>query len=81
MVELNKGNRKLDEGFKIQSFVNQPDQIILDEIVVDDVEESWGYCLVGYVACRFPGKSALFKMSNAWKVEYHYFCTKVGSQF
>lgn len=45
-VNLFKDNRKLDEGFKLQPFL-------------DDVEESWGYCLLGYFAGRFLDKTTL----------------------
>lgn len=63
-MNLFKDNRKLEEGFKLQQIVDQSEVITMDALDVDDVEDSWGYCLLGYFAGRFPGKMASLQMCN-----------------
>lgn len=59
-VNLFKDNRKEDEGSKLQMIVDQLDKVILE---VHDVEELWGYCLVGYFAKRYSGKWHYYKFT------------------
>ena len=58
-VDLFRKNRQTDQGFNLQTIKKQPDEIIVEGHEMDDVVKAWGYCLVGYFAGKFPGKSAL----------------------
>lgn len=77
-INLFKDDRSPNEGFKIGSIEDQPDVITLEAVDVDNVDDSWGYCIVGYFAGRFRGKAALLLMYNSWKVEYQYFVHRSG---
>ncbi|XP_022843290.1 uncharacterized protein LOC111366827 [Olea europaea var. sylvestris] len=71
-VNLFKDNRKPDEGTKLQTIDDLPEIVALEEDDVHEVEDAWGFSLVGYVAGRFPGKTALLQLCNSWKVNYKY---------
>lgn len=45
----------------------------MGEQEIDDVETTWGHCLVGYFTGKIPGKIALLQMCYSWTVKYHYF--------
>ncbi|GER31480.1 plastid-lipid associated protein PAP / fibrillinfamily protein [Striga asiatica] len=48
------------------------DGVFLDNDDITDVMLTWGFCLVGYFTQRHPGKEALLKLCNDWKVQYDY---------
>lgn len=77
-VNLFKDNREMDVGLKLRKIENQPDELILSEQDIDNVEVAWGYCLVGYFAGRFPGKIGLLHLCKSWKVRYKYFIHRSG---
>lgn len=77
-VNLFEDNRSIDEGFKFCSIDDRPDEIVLEEGDVDNVEQAWGFCLVGYFAGRFPGKAALLRLCDSWKVDYQFFVHASG---
>lgn len=57
-----------------QTFPQQTDANSVS-IVDDDIqnlESSWGYSLIGYVAGRFPGKKALRDCCEKWGVRFSY---------
>lgn len=68
-----KDNRKFGEGLKLQFYDNQSDVVILSDSDANDLEEVWGYGVVGYFVGRFPGKAALLRLCDSWKVKYQYF--------
>lgn len=39
---------------------------------IDVVEQSVGYCLIGYFAGRFPGRQAVIHLCDSWQVKYEY---------
>lgn len=45
---------------------------------VDEIEEAWGFCLVGFIAGKFPSKEAFIRMCDSWNVEYQYFAHASG---
>ncbi|KAK6146495.1 hypothetical protein DH2020_020364 [Rehmannia glutinosa] len=66
-ASLFAGNRKPEAGHQLK--VIEPksddlDDIIFEEKHADNIEDSWGFCLVGCFAGRFPGKIALLEMST-----------------
>lgn len=77
-VNLFKNNRNTDDYFQLHLVKDQADVITSNADDVDDVEESWGYCLVSYFASCFPGKTTLLLMCNLWKVECQRFVHKSG---
>ncbi|XP_022878006.1 uncharacterized protein LOC111395991 [Olea europaea var. sylvestris] len=77
-VNLFKDNRKMEDNIKLKPFHNQSDEVVLGDLDEDNIENSWGYGLVGYFAGRFPGKVALLHMCDSWKVNYKYFVHSSG---
>lgn len=77
-VNLFKDNRSPEEGIKLKYIKDQPDIITVEETDLVDIEKKIGYCAVGYIAGRFPGKQALLAMCNNWKVEYQYYVHRSG---
>lgn len=77
-VNLFKDNREFNEDIKLQAFDNQSDEVVLCESDAQNIEEAWGYGLVGYFAGRFPGKVALLQLCDSWKVKYQYFVHSSG---
>jgi len=67
-VSLFKDNRNLDKGILLEEKVVDGDLVSLDEDDVDDVEEAWGFCLVGLFAGKFPGWAAVCKLKEGWRV-------------
>ncbi|KAK6159899.1 hypothetical protein DH2020_003280 [Rehmannia glutinosa] len=45
---------------------------VLDDDDIDDVGQTFGYCLVGYFPTRHPGKQALMALCKTWKVHFDY---------
>ncbi|GER40659.1 zinc knuckle (CCHC-type) family protein [Striga asiatica] len=56
-------------GLKLAYTALKKGVVKLDKDDVDDVKETWGYCLMGYFTHRHPGKEALLKICNSWKVD------------
>ncbi|KAL2474500.1 zinc ion binding [Abeliophyllum distichum] len=71
-VNLFKDNRKPKESLALRVYENLPDRVELDVDDEDDLELTWGHCLIGYFAGRFPGKKALLNLCSSWDVEYEY---------
>ena len=67
-VNLFKDNRNPGKGIMLEDREVDGDIVMLDEDDVDVVEETWGFCLVGLFAGRFPGMAAVRKLSDGWKV-------------
>jgi len=47
----------------------EEDMLQIEEEDVDDVEEAWGFCLVGQFAGKFPGMGAVRSIREGWKVQ------------
>lgn len=71
-VSLFKDNRNNSHGMKLEVQASEDDEVSFEEDEVDDVNRVWGYCLIGYIAARFPGKSALLKLCESWKVKFQF---------
>ena len=72
-VGLFKASKKqLVQGYALPKFADSSEMLIVDPLELDNVESVLGHCLVGYFAGKFPGKSALLKLCNSWKVPYTY---------
>ena len=67
-VNLFKDNRNLGMGLKLDEWDVDGDLVMLEDDDVDIVEETWGYCLVGLFAGKFPGWTAVRKLREGWKV-------------
>lgn len=52
-INLLKDNKNQGKGLQLQMFDNLPEEAVLGDLDVDDIESSWGYCLVGHVGGRF----------------------------
>ena len=50
-VNLFKDNRNLGKGIKLNMVGSVDDILHLTDEDVDDVEETWGFCLVGLFSC------------------------------
>lgn len=37
-----------------------------------EIEELWGFCLIGYFSGKFPGKSAFEELCKSWGVKHLY---------
>ncbi|KAL2460932.1 DUF4283 domain-containing protein [Abeliophyllum distichum] len=77
-VNLFKDNRKPKESLALRVYENLPDRVELDLDDEDDLELTWGHCLIGYFAGRFPGKKALLNLCSSWDVEYEYHTHESG---
>lgn len=77
-VNLFTENHKHDDRIKLEKFVKQYGQVILDDQDLDEVEDAWGSCLVSYFARRFPSKMALIQLCNSYKVKYQYYVHNSG---
>ncbi|KAL2511224.1 Uncharacterized protein Adt_16824 [Abeliophyllum distichum] len=77
-INLFKDNRAFGEGLKLQTFKIDSEVLTLEESDLDNVELSWGYCLMGYFAGRFPGKTALLKLCDSWNIQYKYYPHESG---
>lgn len=71
-VNLFKENRNPSKGFTLKFMDDLPEIPEVRREHALDVQTVWGYSLVGYVAGRFPGKSALLKLCDSWQVKYKY---------
>ncbi|GFZ13595.1 hypothetical protein Acr_23g0019800 [Actinidia rufa] len=71
-VSLFAGNRIPENGLKLQKIEVGDGPIKFEEENVP--KEDWNYCLMGYVAGRFPGKKAIQQLVTSWKekVSLHY---------
>lgn len=67
-MDFFKDNRKLEENIKLKTF-DQSEEVVLGELDEDNIEDMWGYGLVGYFAGRFSGKMALLQLCDSWKVD------------
>ncbi|GFZ20851.1 hypothetical protein Acr_29g0000130 [Actinidia rufa] len=66
---LFSGNRMPSKDSKLELF-NQDEELAMIEL--EDIQESdflWERCLIGYFGGRFPGRQALRKITNSWKVQ------------
>lgn len=77
-VNLFKDNRKLEENIMLKPFVNHLDEVVFGDLDEDNIEDTWGYGLVGYFVGRFPGKVALLQLCDSWKVNYKYYVQASG---
>ncbi|KAL0342951.1 UNVERIFIED_CONTAM: hypothetical protein Sangu_1182500 [Sesamum angustifolium] len=58
-------NRKLSEGNKLKIFTVGDDRLKLEMSYVIDVQSKLGFCLVGYIAGKFPGLKAIQALSQS----------------
>lgn len=77
-VNLFKDNRNPAKGIKLQQVEVQPDRLSLQEEELDKTEQAWGCSLVGYIAGKFPGKYAIFQLTNSWNVAVKLFFHEKG---
>lgn len=64
-VNLFKHNRKMEDNIKLKFVVNQSYEVILDVSDEGNIEDKWGYGLVGYFAGRFLEKVALLQLCDS----------------
>ena len=77
-VNLFKDNRNLGKGIKLNMVDSVDDILHLKDEDVDDVEEIWGFCLVGLFSGRFPGMEAIRTIRSGWKVDCNYWIHRSG---
>ena len=77
-VNLFKDNRNLGQGIRLEKWDSGDDMLQIDEEDVDDIEEAWGYCLVGQFAGRFPGMAAVRTIQAGWKVKCKHWIHRSG---
>ncbi|KAL2238097.1 UNVERIFIED_CONTAM: hypothetical protein Sindi_1001400 [Sesamum indicum] len=59
-------NRKLTDEHKLTKFAVDDDPLTLGSDDLLDVRAKLGYCLVGYIAGKFPGLKAIRTLSHSW---------------
>ncbi|GAA0156047.1 hypothetical protein LIER_13631 [Lithospermum erythrorhizon] len=66
-----KENRIVGNGLKLQpyDFMENDDDVILDESDEIPFVETWGYCLIGCFTGPFPGRHALNSLVKSWNVK------------
>ncbi|GAA0175161.1 hypothetical protein LIER_41859 [Lithospermum erythrorhizon] len=69
--EVIKDNRIIGNGLKLQQydFMENDDDVILDESDEIPFVETWGYCLIGCFTGPFPGRQALNSLVKSWNVK------------
>ena len=77
-VGLFKDNKQQLRGLSLPAFDVQGNRAVLEIQDVDEVEKTWGFCLVGFVAGKFPGKEAIINLCDTWNVEYEYLAHSSG---
>ncbi|KAL2223576.1 UNVERIFIED_CONTAM: hypothetical protein Sindi_3005500, partial [Sesamum indicum] len=60
-------NRKLTEEHKLTKFAVDDGPLTLGSDDLLDVRTKLGYCLVGYIAGKFPGLKAIRTLSHSWE--------------
>ncbi|KAK4415298.1 hypothetical protein Salat_2637100 [Sesamum alatum] len=63
---LFSNNRKLSDDNKLQKFVLGEGMLKLETSDLIDVKAKLGFCLVGYIAGKFPGFKAIREMAHSW---------------
>ncbi|KAL0424019.1 UNVERIFIED_CONTAM: hypothetical protein Sradi_0936700 [Sesamum radiatum] len=63
---LFSSNRKLSDENKLTKFAVEPETLELGVDDLIDVRTKLGYCLVGYIAGKFPGLQAIRTLSKTW---------------
>ncbi|KAL2249649.1 UNVERIFIED_CONTAM: hypothetical protein Sindi_2438600 [Sesamum indicum] len=59
-------NRKLTDDHKLTKFAVDDGPLTLGSDDLFDVRAKLGYCLVGYIAGKFPGLKAIRTLSHSW---------------
>ncbi|GAA0165650.1 hypothetical protein LIER_40029 [Lithospermum erythrorhizon] len=69
--EVIKDNRIVGNGLQLQQydFLENDDDVILDESDEIPFVETWGYCLIGCFTGPFPGRQALNSVVKSWNVK------------
>ncbi|GAA0164576.1 hypothetical protein LIER_20174 [Lithospermum erythrorhizon] len=69
--EIIKENRIVGNGLKLQQydFMENDDDVILDESDEIPFVETWDYCLIGCFTGPFPGRHALNSLVKSWNVK------------
>lgn len=71
-TSLFKDNRNHQKGITLSVIESQQDEVTLVEEDLEDVESAWGFCLVGYIAGKFPGRKAIIQLCDSWQVSYKF---------
>ena len=77
-VNLFRNNRNLGKGIMLDEVEVVGDFVQLEEEDVDVVDETWGLCLVGLFAGKFPGMGVVRKLREGWKVECSHWIHRSG---
>ena len=64
-VGLFKDNKHKYQGLSLPAFEIQGNRAILETQDVDEVEKAWGFCLVGFIVGKFPGKETLLNLYDS----------------
>ncbi|KAK4426525.1 hypothetical protein Salat_1421100 [Sesamum alatum] len=63
---LFSNNRKVTEDNKLSKFVLDDGALKLEDNDLIDVKAKLGFCLVGYIAGKFPGLKAIHSLAKSW---------------
>ena len=77
-VGLFKDNKQQHRGLPLPAFEIQGNRAVLEMQDMDEMEKTWGFCLVGFVAGKFPGKEAILSLCDSWNVKYEYLAHTSG---
>lgn len=67
-ASLFKDNRNPSKGISLFKVESQEDVVEIEYDEVDDVIETWGYALAGYVDRGFPGTATITWLTSSWKI-------------
>lgn len=70
LFKENRNGYKL--GTTLNYVKNDDDFVTVLDHQILSTKEAWGHALIGYFAGKFPGKQALLRICDAWKVDYTY---------
>lgn len=71
-ADLLRQNRDPTMCLKLEEIHTDDDIVDYDDDDAEDLDEAWGFCLLGFFSGSFPGKKTLHDLCNSWKVEYLY---------
>lgn len=67
-------NRFTEKGTPLEAVQKGSGEIRMVAEELEPVHNIWGYCAMGYFSGRFPGKEAVQKITQTWKVpsQFHF---------
>lgn len=71
-ADMFKDNRNPAMGLKLKTTHTEGEIYEFKKEFEDNIDEAWGFCLLGFFSGPFPGRKLLHDLYNSWGVEYMY---------